>query len=195
MKNKNLFRLAFGSELDFIAKFFAKENSRAIKTFMGILIKSSVLAILFSIIWLYTIRSYHIQMDSNHAELMRNAQMSLVGIYLSLVYIALQIVLKRYYKLVDYLIEPNEDKEKAREYYHKFRKKTFPMVLNLLIAFFSLMLIAIILLMPYKTSSFGFWEVFLTIFSLYAVFKVFLHLEDPTSGIWPLINLTDLLIE
>src|ERR1035437_6726769 len=159
MKNKNLFRLAFGSELDFIAKFFAKENSRAIKTLMVILIKSSVLAILFSIIWLYTIRSYHIQMDSNHAELMRNAQMSLVGIYLSLVYIALQIVLKRYYKLVDYLIEPNEDKEKAREYYHKFRKKTFPMVLNLLIAFFSLMLIAIILLMPYKTSSFGFWEV------------------------------------
>jgi hypothetical protein len=190
MKNRNIIRKAFGSELDFIVRLFDKKNVRTLKTFLGILIKSFIVAIIFTTIWLHTIRDWHIT-DPIHAVLMRDAQISLFGMYVSLTFIALHIVLQRYYKLVDYLLESKEGKEKAREYYHKFRKKAFPSILNLLIGFFSLMLIGITLLMPYNTYEFGFWEVFLSIFSMYAVFKVFLHLEDPTSGIWPLIDVSD----
>ncbi len=190
MKNQNIFRKAFGSELDFVTRLLDKKNIRTLKTFLGILIKSFIIAITFTTIWLYMIKGWHIT-DPIHIGLMRNAQISILGMYVSLAFIALHIVMQRYYKLVDYLIESGDDKEEAREYYHKFRKKAFPSILNLLIGFFSLMLIVVTLIMPYDTPEFGFWEIFLTIFSIYAVFKVFLHLEDPTSGIWPLIDLSD----
>ncbi len=193
MNNKKFFSKAFGGEFDFIARFFLKENEGVFKTFLGIILKSFLVAITSATIWLYTFWNWHIQANPIHAEIMNLVMhIIIIGFYIACLYKALDLAIQKYHKMIDCCHEI--DKEKAKNDYKKIRKH-FPLMIHLLTSLSGFGLMVIVMLSPYESSEFGFWVVFITMFGLYAFFKGCLHLEDPTSGIWPLVKLPEGLME